>query len=491
MSEWFTASATHLAHLIRTQQASSREIVDAHIAYARKVNPYLNAIVQERFEQAQEEADQADKVLKESSPEELPPFHGVPCTIKECFALEGMPQTGGLYSRKGFTASDNATAVQRWKNAGVIPLGVTNLSELCMWMESSNKVYGRTNNPYDPGRIVGGSSGGEGSIVGSGASPFGLGSDIGGSIRMPAFFNGVFGHKPTGTLVPGSGQFPAAETGPALRYLTTGPLCRKAEDLWPLLQILAGPDGIDEECQEWQLGDPASVKLSDLRVLNVPNNGWTRVHPDLVKAQQDVADFLRSSGASVETISIPAFKRSLDIWGSMLEVAQGPHAFRHELGYHSAWPVFGELLKWCMGSSKHTLPALVLALVDNLSALMPQRTARMIALGHELRQSLHEMLGNDGILLYPSYASPAPLHYKPLLPPFQWVYTAILNVMEIPVTQVPLGLNKHSQPLGVQVGASPGNDHITVAVALALEEEFGGWVPPWQSNHPRFVAPHP
>ncbi len=489
--EWLTASASQLADWIRTQQVSSREIVDAHITYAQKVNPYLNAIVAERFAQAQKEADAADDTLRNSTPAEAPPFLGVPCTIKECFALRGMPQTAGLVARKGTIADTDATAVQRWLKAGAVPLGVTNLSELCMWLESNNAVYGRTNNPYDPGRMVGGSSGGEGSIVGSGASPFGLGSDIGGSIRLPAFFNGVFGHKPTGTLVPGTGQFPAPHEGPALRYLTTGPLCRKAEDLWPLLQLLVGPDGHDHECQAWELGHPSDVKLSDLRVLHIPDNGSTRVHPDLVRAQQNVADFLRSEGAQVETLRVPLLKKSLDIWASMLEIAQGPHAFRDLLGYKSPWPLFWELCKWCVGQSKHTAPSIVLGLADNLSEVFPNHAARMLTLGNELRETLCELLGDDGIFLFPSYAEPAPIHSKPLLTPFHWVYTAVLNVMEVPVTQVPLGLNTKGLPLGVQVGASHGHDHKTIAVAMALEEEFGGWVPPWQSTHPRFVAPAP
>src|SRR5262249_8717417 len=152
--------------------------------------------------------------------------------------------TGGLYARRGKPATRDATAVKRLRAAGAIPLGVTNVSELCMWMESANTVYGRTSNPYDLARTPGGRSGGEGAIVGAGASPVGLGSDVGGSIRMPAFFCGVFGHKPTGGLIPNTGQFPIAEND-ALRYLTTGPLCRRAEDLWPIVRTLAGPDGED------------------------------------------------------------------------------------------------------------------------------------------------------------------------------------------------------------------------------------------------------
>src|SRR3954464_7410832 len=135
-------------------------------------------------------------------------------------------------------------------------------------MESTNRVYGRTANAYDPRRTAGGSSGGEGAIVGAGGAPFGLGADIGGSIRMPAFFNGVFGHKPTGGLVPGTGQYPIASNA-ALRYLSTGPIARRAEDLMPLLRILAGPDDLDAGCTPFSLGDPAAVSMADLTVLDV------------------------------------------------------------------------------------------------------------------------------------------------------------------------------------------------------------------------------
>src|SRR5699024_2538512 len=138
---------------------------------------------------------------------------------------EGMPNTAGVVSRVGLRATEDATSVARYRQAGAIPIGVTNTSEACMWMESNNKVYGRSNNPYDITRIVGGSSGGEGAIIGAGVVPFGLGSDVGGSIRMPAFFNGVFGHKASSGLIPNSGQFPPIE-GEGLRYLSTGPLAR-------------------------------------------------------------------------------------------------------------------------------------------------------------------------------------------------------------------------------------------------------------------------
>jgi fatty acid amide hydrolase 2 len=471
-----TLSGRGLARLIRERRITSRAAVDAHVERIRLANPTLNAVVAERFDEARAEAEAADERVRREPPEALPPFHGVPCSIKECFALTGQPQTGGLVSRRSFRAAGDATAVGRLRRAGAIPLGVTNVSELCMWMESDNRVYGRTNNPYDPSRTVGGSSGGEAAIIAAGGAPFGLGSDIGGSIRMPAFFNGIFGHKPTGGLVPGSGQFPIAE-GAALRYLTTGPLCRRAEDLWPLLRILAGPDGIDEGCEPFELGEPGGVELRRLRVLSVEGNGAVAVAPELREAQRGACGVLVRAGARVEPAEIPALRDSLMIWSSMMSAAAGTSFATHMGGGRevNAWL---ELLRWSVGRSDHTLPAIGLALLEKIPRFYRGPRDEFVARGRALREELSLRLGDDGVLLYPSYPTVAPRHHRPLLPPFQWVYTAILNALELPSTQVPLGLGAAGLPLGVQVVGGRGRDHLTVAVALELERGCGGWVPP-------------
>lgn len=475
MNPHLAASALELARRIRSGDTTSRAAVDAHIEHIQRVDPSLNAIVEERFEIARKEADEADAAIAAGT-EDLPPLHGVPCTIKESFAVPGFRQTSGLVSRRDFVATEEATAVTRLRRAGAIALGTTNVSELCMWMETSNKLYGRTNNPYDPRHIVGGSSGGEGAIVGSGGSPFGLGADIGGSIRMPAFFNGVFGHKATGGLVPGSGQFPLAEND-ALRYLCTGPIARRAEDLMPLLKILAGPDGIDTGCYEMAIGDPDEVDVSSLEVVDVRGNGFRRVSDDLQDAQARAAGALQGSGAKVVRTRVDTLKRSLDIWASMMANA-AETTFAELMG--DGEPIKGgrELLRWAARRSQHTLPAIGLALLEHGAGLMPGRTERFVAKGKELQAELEELIGPNGVLLYPSYTSAAPRHHAPLLPPFNWVYTAIFNVAELPVTQVPLGLNEKGLPVGVQVASVRGNDHVTIAVARYLEEVFGGWVPP-------------
>lgn len=480
MNDLLLLSASRLAALIRAGEISATDAVEAHVAQIERVNPRLNAVVRTRFDEARAEAGRADELRARSRPEDLPPLHGVPCTIKECFALTGMPNASGLVARRNVVSERDATAVARLRAAGAIPLGVTNTSELCMWMESDNRLYGRTNNPYDPDRIVGGSSGGEGAIVGAGGSPFGLGSDVGGSIRGPAFFNGVFGHKPTGGMVPATGQHPIA-AGAGLRYLTTGPIARRAEDLMPLLRVLAGPDGLDAGCRHFDLGRPEDVDLSGRTLLDVPDNGALRVSPELRRAQEEAVRVLRDRGMRVKTVTFKGLEKQFDVWSAMMSEAQ-EHPFSHMLGEGRRVRAGRELVKHALGRSSHTLPSALLALVDPLPRLFPGLSRRMTALGHELRASVTEALGSDGVLLYPSYTVPAPRHGVPLRWLMRmhhpWAYLAIVNVLELPATQVPAGLGAEGLPLGFQVVSGHGNDHVTIAVAMELERTLGGWTPP-------------
>jgi len=476
MQSLLTLSGTRLAEMIRNKEVSSLDVVKLHIDHIKEVNPLINALVKDRFDAALKEAKEADEMLKKVDPDKLPPFHGVPCTVKESFMLTGMPNTSGLVARKSVISDRDATAVSRLKKAGAIPLGVTNTPELCMWMETYNKIYGRTNNPYNIKHIVGGSSGGEGAIIGAGGSPFGVGADIGGSIRMPAFFNGVFGHKPTGGLIPNSGQYPIARNE-GLRYLTTGPLARRAEDLMPLVKIMAGPDGEDTGCVEMRIGDIKDIKIKGLTVIDVEDNGRINVAEDLKRIQRRVAEYLESKGAVVKRTKIKHLERSMEIWGSMLYESD-QESFNELLGNGKPIHSFSEIIKLIFGVSQHTLPSLFLAIAENFIKHVPGQTKKFVEAGINLREELVNTIGKNGIMLYPSYSRPAPRHNKPLLRPFDFVYTAILSMMELPVTQVPLGLNDEGLPLGVQVASIHGNDHVTIAVALELEKAFGGWVPP-------------
>ncbi len=468
-----SASATAIAAAIRSGQTSSRAVVSAHIQKMQAVNPRINAVVQTRYEQALQEADAADALIA-SGAKDLPPLLGVPCTIKENFQLAGFKQVSGMVARRNMVSSEDAPTVARLRRAGAVVLGTTNTPELCMWMETSNHVYGITRNPYDASRIVGGSSGGEGAVIGAGASPFGLGADVGGSIRFPAFFNGVFGHKPTPGIVPNTGQFPLP-IGAMNELCVTGPICRRAEDLWPLLNILAGADGIDPIAGRLPLGaGPAQQKLQGLRVMSLTSNGRTPIASDLASAQTKAAQWLASvAGTRLLAPSIPLLRQSFPIWSASMQAAKPP-PFAVSLGQGARISVPLELLRWGLRRSPHTFPALMLAGLEQIP--LPQDKA--LAQAAALKQQLLDLLGNDGVLLFPPYPSVAPRHHRPLLKPFAFAYCGLINAMGLPSTAVPLGLNREGLPMGTQVIAAPGKDALCIAVAGALEQAFGGWQPP-------------
>jgi fatty acid amide hydrolase 2 len=476
MSDIFQVSGIELSKKIRQKVISSQELVEAYIEKIESVNPALNAVVAERFDEARKEARRADEQLAHSDPDSLPVFLGVPCSVKECFALSGMPNSAGLYSRKDLIATQDAIVVERLRCAGAIPLGVTNTSELCMWMESNNKVYGRTNNPYNFGHTVGGSSGGEGAIIGAGASPFGIGSDIGGSIRMPAFFNGIFGHKPSSCLVPNSGQYPAAENQ-AQKYLCTGPLARRAEDLMPLMRIFAGPSLKDPTCIQMPLGDPLAVKIEDLTILNVVDNGRLQVADDLKQSQRKALACLERAGATIRDVRIRGLKNSLGIWSAMMsEAADTP--YEEHLKDGGVFSLPKEILRMALQRSRFTLPSLGLVVAEKLTARFEKQSKSLIRAGEQLHAEVTELLKPNTLMLFPSYTRVAPPHKQPLRLPIQWQYTAIINVLELPATQVPLGLNRDKLPLGTQVIGGYGCDHLCIATALFLEKECGGWIDP-------------
>lgn len=475
MSDLLHVSATQLAARIRSGEVSSAVVVEAHIERLRQVNPILNAVVVERIADARVEAANADREIAAARAagtlDQLPPFLGVPCTIKESFHFAGMPNTSGLVSRVGLKVAEDAPTVARLRAAGAIPLGVTNTSEVCMWMESYNHVYGLSRNPYDPSRTVGGSSGGEGAIVGSAASPFGLGGDVGGSIRMPAFFNGVFGHKCSPGLVPNEGQFPGP-SGNIDRHLSTGPLCRRAEDLEPLLRIMAG-DGAD------QLKPVGDVDVSRLRVLQFARELAISPDADQMGARDRAVQALMARGARVEAVHLPLMAKARDLWTAMLATAGSEHTFAdHLFGSRSPVPALKEFGKLALKRSDHTFPLVVLALFERLPELTPARTAKLRAEALTLKAQLEDLLGDDGVLITPTYPTVAPKHHKALLPPFNFVNCAVFNALSLPVTAVPTGLNSAGVPTGVQVVAKEGNDHLTLAAALALETALGGWAYP-------------
>ncbi|MEA2192190.1 MAG: aspartyl-tRNA(Asn)/glutamyl-tRNA(Gln) amidotransferase subunit [Solirubrobacteraceae bacterium] len=470
------ASALELARAIRRGETTSRDVVDAHIERLEATHARINAVVVDRYDAAREDADAADALVASTDdPDALPPFHGVPCTIKESIAMKGMPNCAGLVSRSAWRAPANAPTVQRMIDAGAIPLGVTNTPELCLWIETENRQYGRTHNAYDKTRTAGGSSGGEGAVVGSGGSPLGLGADIGGSIRIPAFFNGVFGLKPSPGLVPSTGQFPATETETAAMMLTIGPITRRAEDLIPMLRVIAGPDGVDPYVHEMPIGDPADVPIAGMRILLSEDTSYVQVSRELRAARLTAAEALDAAGARIEFTQLKSMKRALELYLAVLKLEAGVSVKDLIVAEGSAaMTVRGGLRR----KGPHTRALRLLLMSEWMTGKMPQgRLTKSAAARLAFAREVTDAIG-DGVLLHPTHPRVAPKHGQTIGKPWLLTTTAVFNLAGVPVAQIPLGLNERGLPLGVQAAAGAGRDHAAVAVALELERAIGGWVPP-------------
>jgi fatty acid amide hydrolase 2 len=276
--------------------------------------------------------------------------------------------------------------------------------------------------------------------------------------------------------VPNSGQFPLA-VGENARNCATGPITRRAEDLPTIMKILAGPDGICEGAAAMKLGDVRDVDVRKLSVLSVPDDGGRIfVSPALREAQARVEAWFESRGARVRRKRLKNTKHSVEIWSAALSTSNGA-TYAELLGNGEAIEILKEAGKFARGRSPFTLPSIALAAIERFTK-NDKQNASFLELGRALKEELANEIGEDGIFLYPSHAMPAPKHGFPMLLPVMWAYTAVWNAVRVPTTQVPLGLDARGVPLGIQVGAMHGQDHRTMAVAIALEDAFGGWVRP-------------
>jgi len=462
-------SALELAAAIRGRELKAREVVDAHIARLAAAAPQINAVVADRFADARAEADQADERIAAAagsgSDDEVPPLLGVPFTVKESIALAGMPQSAGLLARRAYRSSVNAPVVQHLIDAGAIPLGVTNTSELTLWIESVNRVYGRTGNPYDAQRTAGGSSGGEGAAVGSGGSPFGVGSDIAGSIRIPAFFCGVFGHKPSPGVVSNEGMYPDSP-GEAKRMLQVGPLTRRAEDLMPVLRIMSE--------QGVALGDPAQVSFDGLPVTTVEDASLLPMSRELRDARERAVGALVAAGAVIRRVSLRSWRRAALPYLVTLQAGAG----QTTAGLIEAAGGLAPTWRTLVGrGGPHTLATRLTLAAELLPQVGDGSRDRLLAAGRAVSSELVEAIG-DGVLLHPAHPRVAPRHGSTVGRPWLMTPAAVFNLTGVPVTEVPLGLNAAGLPLGVQVAAGAGRDHVSISAALELERVFGGWTAP-------------
>ncbi|OQR71527.1 fatty-acid amide hydrolase 2-like [Tropilaelaps mercedesae] len=480
-------SATELARKIALGQVKSVDVLRAYIHRISEVNPLINAVVDERFQDALEESKNIDDLIArsdESQRQEIlrkKPFLGIPVTTKNLVGIKGLLIDVGLVSRQGVRADRDAGAIEMMRKAGAIPLAITNVSEMAMWWESNNKLHGRTRNPYDLRRNAGGSSGGEGALLASAGSLIGVGTDIGGSIRMPAFFNGVFGHKPSPNLVSNSGQYPEIVDVQA-EFLGTGPMCRYARDLRPMLAALVGPEG----ASRLRLEVPVDLRCVEVFYMNEIKDRSFLMSPvsdEVRRALSDVIAHLSTlTSKPAEEHNFPSMAYAFEIWNHLMMSGDCPKFIEvlRNSGSTISHPIL-EMLKWTTGQSKHTFPAVFLTIGEKyLPSKESETSRRYVALGRELEQSFAKLLNDrNAIFLCPTHPEPAPKHRTPVFRGFNFAYAGIFNVLRLPVTACAVRLGEHSGlPVGIQVVAGRNQDRLCLAVAEEIERAFGGWRDP-------------
>ncbi len=456
-----TLGAAEIARRIRARQVSVSDVVDAHIQRIVEVNPRLNAVVVPNFEQARAEARAADERLARAGDSDLPPLFGVPVTIKDCFPVEGLRCTAGSWFLRNSVAGQDAAAVRRLREAGAIILGKTNLPDMCWMIETENPVFGRTNNPRDPRRTVGGSSGGEGAIIAAGGSPLGLGSDVAGSVRVPAAATGIVSLKPSAGRTPTGGHLPDLE--PVVPgWNTAGPLARRVEDLALALSVLS----------ETPVADYRAVSLEGRRLLPYALFGSRQQMRETV--QKATGALERAGMHRAANVRLPVIPTLLT-YSSLMGRRVYPAAYR-ALGGGRPYDTRAELQASLRGQSQIN-PQIVafMALTDWPLRLLPLLGFDERRL-ERLRERFLTMMGDGGLIVTNVLRCAAPHHgWGWRMAALPIANTMIYNALGFPSVVVPVGWTGRRLPLAVQVVARPGEDEVALAAAAELERAFGGW----------------
>jgi amidase len=460
---WKTAG--QIAQMIRDRQTTSVEVVKACYARIDEVNPKINAVVATCRERALVEAQLADEAL--AAGRILGPLHGVPFTVKDSFDTEGVVSTGGTLGRKGYVPGKDATVVARVRKAGAILLGKTNTPEFTLGggaRETYNLLFGQTYNPYNTAYLCSGSSGGAGSIVAAAGSYFDLGSDYGGSIRGPAFANGIAGIKPTYGRSPRTGHI-VGYGGPFDNFQETGPLARSVDDLYLILSIISGPDDWDAAMAPVPLGDPKQVDLRKLRVAYYTDNGTVQASKEVQALIKRCVGYFSALGCKVTQDRPPRFKELTDT-RTQFSGADGNDHMRRLLKKH------GTTL---------ASPGLHTDGVPLPSADFTRLCEEMDAIKSE---QLSWLESYDLILCPVTVRAPQKVPQEFLLPVSTGAgyggMTSEYNTTGWPAGVVRAGTSTDEPglPLGIMVAGQPWRDDVVLAALAYIEGKSGGWQRP-------------
>ena len=472
-------SALQLAARIRGKELSSRELTQYFIDRIEKHDGEVNAVIFRDFERALAAAADADE--RQARGEVLGPLHGLPITIKEAYGIDGTPTTWGIPAFAGNTTMGDAAAVARLKGAGAHFLGKTNVPLQLADFQSYNEIYGTTNNPWNRERTPGGSSGGSSAALAAGLSALESGSDIGGSIRNPAHFCGVYGHKPTHGIVPDQGHsLPGMAASPDIAVV--GPMGRSAEDLAAAMDILAGADRFREHGWRLDLPRPAPRALSEMRVALWPNDALAPVATEVSDRVQELGDRLARLGATVSDTARPEFdpRGARDTYYTMLNGVMS--AGTPDDQFAAAQKHVASLAP----DDRSADAVMARASVQTHRDWVRQDHARA-----RLRLAWQAFFRDWDILLCPTTATPAfPHDHSPIpgrridvdgeaRPYFEQLFWAgLITVAYLPSTVFPTGLSSEGLPIGLQAVSAEFQDYTCIEFTRAMAEEFGGFVPP-------------
>jgi Asp-tRNA(Asn)/Glu-tRNA(Gln) amidotransferase A subunit family amidase len=456
-----------MAELIRTHNLSPVELVQAHLDRIEKLNPKINSYVQVDCEGALAAARRAENAVAENKT--LGPLHGVPISVKSAIEVAGMRCEAGTKLRAGYVATGDAPLVSRLRSAGAIILGTTNTPELLMAWETDNLIYGRTNNPWDLSRTAGGSSGGEAAAIASGCSAGGVGSDGGGSIRVPAHFCGICGLKPTPGRIPATGHFPQS-VGPFALLGVVGPMARTVADLKLLFEVMQGPD----------LGDPSAAPVpvrwatpevrvragKKPRIAYFEDDGRTPVTQDTRDAVRHAVQTLRSEGFEVEPFRPDGLDQARQLWWKFFGVAGGMLLGPMTKGHESELsPILREFNGWVAAQPSHTAQTLLDTWIER----------------DLVRMQIFKQMERFPALLCPVAAIPAFHHGErrwqvdgqTIEYLDAWSYCEWFNLLGMPAATVPVSLSRESLPIGVQIVARPWEEELVLSIAEVLEKGSG------------------
>jgi Asp-tRNA(Asn)/Glu-tRNA(Gln) amidotransferase A subunit family amidase len=454
-----------IAESIRTKTVSPVEIVAAHLQRIEKSQPQLNAFVHLDAEEARHQARAAEAAV--SRGDHLGPLHGIPLTIKSSIDVAGWPCPAGSLLRKKYVPSHDAPLVSRLKSAGAILLGNTNTPEFLMAYESDNLLTGKTSNPWNLAYSAGGSSGGEAAAIAAGCSAGGVGSDGGGSIRVPAHFCGICGLKPTPGRIPATGHFPPG-AGAFSWIGVVGPMARTIADVRLLFEAMAGPDAGDALSAPVPSRRHDEKSLRGLRIGILESDALDIATAETRSAIDRAANLLGEKNFIVEPFRLPGLDRALELWWFFFGRVIG-HLLRESISGHESEisPILLDYLSHANSGNPITLHQFLKACTDR----------------DLLRAEILHHMRDVPILLSPVSAGPAFRHgegnyaqgtgYRDTMRFSQW-----LNLTGFPGATVPVTLSNEGLPIGVQVIGRPFEDELVLSVAEAIETAGGPWNPP-------------